>query len=78
MKPNWKYIILFVILAIAISAPIHLGYFDEHFETISKDWIITDWVYLVSGLGPFIAGVIALILNKSISSRITISGNEKL
>lgn len=78
MKPNWKYIILFVILAIGISAPIHLGYFDESFKTITKDWIITDWVYLVAGLGPFIAGVIALIVQKSISNRIAFCGNEKI
>lgn len=78
MKLYWKYIILFVVLAIGISAPIHLGYFEESFKTNTKDWVIIDWVYLVAGLGPFIAGVIALIVHKSISNRITIYGYQKI
>lgn len=57
MKANWKNIILFVILAVGISTPIHLGYFDESFKTIPKNWIFNDWGYTVAGLGPFIAGV---------------------
>ena len=78
MKPAWKKIILFVILAFAISAPIHLGYFDEYFKKITSGWLIADWVYLVAGLGPFIAGAIALRLHKSNSNRISFFGDEKL
>ncbi|MCB1023460.1 MAG: CPBP family intramembrane metalloprotease [Acidobacteria bacterium] len=78
MKPNWKYIILFVILAFGISAPIHLGYFDQCFKTITKGWIISDSVYFIAGLGPFFAGVTALIFQKSISDRITLCGSEPL
>ena len=76
MKLDWKNITLFIILAIGISAPIHLGYFDEFFQSITKGWMITNWVYVVAGLGPFIAGVIALSLQKFTSNRITVFGNE--
>ena len=78
MKTNWKYISLFLILAIGISAPIHLGYIDKAYKTFSNDWIIKDWVYLIAGFGPFVAGLITLLLQKSIYSRITFWGNEKL
>ena len=78
MKTNWKYISLFLILAIGISAPIHLGYIDKAYKTFSNDWIIKDWVYLIAGFGPFVAGLITLLLQKFIYSRITFWGNEKL
>ncbi len=78
MKTNWKYISLFLILAIGISAPIHLGYIDKAYKAFSNDWIISDWAYLIAGLGPFTAGLIVLLLDKFVSNRITIWGNEKL
>ena len=78
MKTSWKYISLFLLLAFGISAPIHLGYIDNTFKAFSNDWIISDWVYLIAGFGPFTAGLIVLLLDKSVSSRITIWGNEKL
>ena len=78
MKTNWKYIILFIILAFGISAPVHLGYIDELYEKITQDWIITNWIYLAAGFGPLIAGLITFSLQKSISSRITIWGDEKI
>jgi len=78
MKTSWKYISLFLILAFGISAPIHLGYIDNSFKAFSNDWIISDWVYLIAGFGPFAAGFIVLLLDKSVSNRITIWGNEKL
>ena len=78
MKTNWKYIILFVILAIGISAPIHLGFFDESFKAITSGWFFNDWTYLLAGFGPLIAGLIILLLDKSVSNRITIFGKEKV
>lgn len=78
MTPNWKYINLFLILAIGISAPIHLGYIDNTYKAFSNDWIISDWVYLIAGFGPFAAGLIVLLLDKSVSNQITIWGNEKM
>lgn len=78
MKTNWKYIGLFLILAIGISGPIHLGYFDKAYRAFSNDWIIKDWVYLIAGFGPFMAGVLTLHLHKYVSNRITILGNENM
>lgn len=77
MKPNWKYISLFIILAIGISSAVHLGYIDKTYEEITTNWIIQDWVYILAALGPFLAGLITLHLQKSISKRISILGNEK-
>lgn len=78
MRPNWKYISLFLILAFGISVPIHLGYFDETYKTFSQNLLIKDWVYLVAGLGPFIAGLITILLQKNLSNRITFWGGQKL
>ena len=78
MKTNWKYISLFLILAIGISAPVHLGFIDETYNVLTNEWIIKDWVYLIAGIGPLTAGLIILLLDKSISNRITILGNEKM
>lgn len=77
MKPNWKYIGLFIVLSIGISAPIHLGYLDQVYVTISKQWIVSEWVYLLAGLGPFVAAVVVLFLQKNISNRITVFGDAK-
>lgn len=78
MKTNWKYILLFIILAIGVAAPIHLGYFDKTYKAITDGWIISDWIYILAGIGPLIAGMITLLLHKSISHRITIWGDEKV
>lgn len=78
MKPNWKSIILFFILAIGISTPIHLGFFDESLKAITTGLIITDWTYLIAGFGPLIAGLILLFFDKSVSNRISIFGKEKV
>lgn len=78
MKPNWKYIFLFIILAIGISAPVHLGYIDTAYQSFTNQWIISDWVYLLAGLGPFFAGAVLLLLQKNISKRITVLGDEKI
>ncbi len=78
MKTNWKYIGLFLILAIGISAPIHLGYFDKTYKAITDEWIIKDWVYIIAGIGPLIAGIITLLFHKSVSHRITIWGDKKV
>ena len=77
MKIRWGYISLFLILAIGISAPIHLGYFDNTYQELTNNWIVNDWVYLIAGIGPFIAGLLILLLDKSVSKRITIWGDEK-
>lgn len=78
MKTKWKYISLFLILAIGISAPIHLGYFNDSYNSLTNQWIISEWIYLFAGLGPFIAAIIGLIIQENLSSRITIFGGEKL
>lgn len=78
MKVNWKYITLYIFLAIGISAPIHLGYISEVYRSVTKGYIISEWIYLLAGFGPLIAGAIALLLHKSVSKNITILGNEKV
>ncbi len=78
MKPNWKYISLFLVLALGISAPIHLGYLDEAYKTFTQNLLIKNWVYIVAGLGPFIAGLITILLQKNLSNRITFWGGQRL
>ena len=69
MKPNWKYISLFLALAIGVSAPVHLGYLDGIYQKITNGWMISDWIYMVAGIGPFIAALITLFLQKTVSRK---------
>jgi len=78
MKPNWKYISLFIILAIGISAPVHLGYLDKLYKETIGIPLIEDMVYLLAGFGPLLAGLILLFLNKNVSNQITIFGKDRI
>lgn len=78
MKNNWIYISLFVLIAFAISAPVHLGCTESYFRTITNNSFISDWGYLLAGLGPFLAGILILVLHKSNSNRITLFGNNRV
>ena len=78
MKTNWKYISLFLILSVGIAAPVHLGYIDKIYEAITGEWIIKDWVYIIAGIGPLLAGIITLFFHKNVSHRITIWGEKRV
>ena len=78
MKVNWKYVFLFLLFAFGISAPVHLGYFDEAYKELTTGWIVSNWVYLLAGFGPFFAGLIAIGWQKKISKRITVFGDQKI
>lgn len=78
MKPNWKNIILFTVLAMGISIPFHLGLFEESFQAYTNGGMISDWGYLLAGIGPLLAALFLLAWDPSISNRISIFGDEKL
>ncbi len=77
MKIDWKYVILFILIALGLSYPVQQGYFDDFFQTITKGSFISESGYLMAGLSTLIAAVIALSLHKSISNKITIFGSTK-
>ena len=54
-----------------------MDHIDSSYKDLTKDCFISDWVYLIAGIGPFIAGLLILLLDRSISKRITIWGDEK-
>ena len=78
MKIDWKYIILFILIALGVSYPVQQGYLNDFFHTATKDSFISESGYLMAGLSTLIAGIITLSLHKSISSRITILGDNKI
>jgi len=78
VKVNKTYIAIFVLLAIAISLPVHLGYLDSAYKTNTSGWLISNWTYLLAGFGPFIAAIFVLFIHKSVSNQISIFGDEPL
>ncbi len=78
MKIEWKYILLFILIALGISYPVQQGYFNELFDSIFNGSIISESEYLLAGLSTIIAAIIALIFHQNISNRITIFGDEKI
>ena len=78
MKIDWKYIILFILIALGISYPVQQGYFNDFFQNITKGSFISESGYLMAGLSTLIAATISLSLHKSISNRITIFGDNKI
>ena len=78
MKIEWKYIILYILIALGISYPIQQGYFIDFFQFIAKTSIISESDYLLGGVSTVIAAVIVFIFHRNISNRITILGDEKI
>jgi len=78
MKRLSIFIVVFILLAFGLSAPVHLGFTQSLFQEETKSFIISNWGYLLAGFGPLIAGLIALRLHKNISHRISILGEERL
>ncbi len=78
MKIDWKYIILFILIALGISYPVQQGYFNDFFQNITKGSFISEAGYLMAGLSTLIAATISLSLHKNISNRITIFGDNKI
>jgi hypothetical protein len=78
MKIDWKYIILFIFLALGISYPIQTGYFDDFYQSIIKDTFLSYSTYLMAGLSTVLATIIVFLFQRNISSRITIFGDESI
>lgn len=78
MKIEWKYVILFIIMALGISYPIQQGYLNEFFLSITKNSFISESVYLLAGFSTLISAIIILAFHQDISNRITIFGDDKI
>ena len=78
MKINWKYIILFLLIALGLSFLMQTGYFDEYFQAFSNDTFLSGSTYLIAGFSTLIAGIIGLAFHKNLSNRIIILGDEKM
>ena len=78
MKTEWKYIILFILIAFGLSFPIQQGYLNEFFQSITKRTFLFGSGYLLAGISTLAASLIALAFHKKVSKRITIVGDEKL
>ena len=78
MKIDWKYIILFIVIATGGSYPVQQGYFNDFFQTIAKSSFVSGAGYLLAGLSTLLAAIITLSLHKNISNRITVLGDDKI
>jgi len=78
MKTEWKYIVLFILIAFGLSFPIQQGYFNEFFQSITKKTFLYGSGYLLAGISTLAASIIALAFHKQVSRQITIFGDEKL
>jgi membrane protease YdiL (CAAX protease family) len=77
-KVNWYYIALFYLIAFVISAPFNSGVFSKSFETLTQNYLISDWAFLPAGIGTFIAAGLAFFLYKNYNRTITFFGNNQL
>jgi len=78
MSPNWRYILIFILISIGISGPIHLGYFDEILVSNLGNKVGDEWFYLFAGLGPFLGGLMTIQIQGKFSNKITILGKESI
>ena len=77
MKTEWKYIILFILIAFGLSFPIQQGYLNEFFQSITKRTFLFGSGYLLAGISTLAASLIALAFHKQVSKRITILGDDR-
>ncbi|MDF1698328.1 MAG: CPBP family intramembrane metalloprotease [Saprospiraceae bacterium] len=78
MKTEWKYITLFILLALGISFPIQQGYLNELFQSVTKKTILSESVYLFAGISTLLATLVVFTLHKNVSSKITVYGEDKI
>ena len=78
MKTEWKYIILFILIAFGLSFPIQQGYLNEFFQSITKRTFLSGSGYLLAGISTLAASIAALAFHKKISNRITIFGDDRI
>ncbi len=78
MGIDWKYIILFLLIALGLSLPVQTGYLDGFFKSYSEDTFLSESSYLMAGFSTLIAAIVVLILHKDLSNRITILGGDKI
>jgi membrane protease YdiL (CAAX protease family) len=75
---KYKFLLLFIFIAFAISLPIHLGYYNGVLKQITGKSIFSNMLYLFACLGPLIAGSVLLMAQPNVSTQISILGEEKL
>lgn len=78
MKINWKFIIIFILIALGLSYPVQQGYLNDFFQSITKNSFIAESGYLLAGFSTLIAALILLTIHQNVSSKITILGDDKI
>ncbi len=78
MKIDWKYITLFIIIALGLSYPIQHDYLNDFFQSITKNTFISESGYLLAGFSTFIAAIILILSHQNLSNRISIFGHDKI
>ncbi len=75
---NWRYILVFYLMAFLLSLPISSGYFSEYYDKITINTIFKGINFLPACIGTFVAAFFALRFDKSIPRTITFFGNNEL
>ncbi len=78
MKIKWKYIILFIVLALGLSFPVQQGYLSPYFKSIAGNTFLSGSGYLLAGFSTLVAAIITLTFHTNLSSRITIFGDNQV
>lgn len=76
-KTNWKYIFLFYLIAILISAPVNLLYLSDFWKEKASGTFLENSGFLLAGFGTFFAGLLAIKLHKNIVHDISFLGRNR-
>lgn len=78
MKPNWKYISVYLVIALGFSFLVNqVCQIDLCYSSV-KDTFLSNSCYLLAGLSTAIGGTLMLIFHKGVSNRITVLGEARL
>lgn len=78
-KVNWKYVVIFYLVAFCLSAPFNSGYMLEWCHGLTKGTIFYESGFLFAGAGTLIAALLAFRLDKGfIPAVTTFWGNSRV
>ena len=78
MRNSWPFVLSYILGALFLSLPVHLGCIDVFHAAWLGDTMFADMSYLWAGIGPFLAGLIAIQLHKGLPNRILVLGVQRL
>lgn len=78
MKPRWKYVAIYVFVALSLSAPVQLGYLDAWFAGFFKGGMFAELSYLLAGISTLGGATVVTFFHKDLAQEITLFGPDKV